>query len=267
MNSKVIKLADLNQFRVNPEYKYINVAEEEIETILANMASNLGKTVIADTMEENCGVICTSEDGANVILYPSLQIQGAIQASKDVMNRSVGDTFTTVIRDKEVSLKVEKIIVNRPLAIDDGLAVSSAIEGVETLEDLRTYLKHREIDKQKEEKVRILFSEYMQYLIDKSEVEIDENEANEWAVPEAKRVYEEELSFGIDLRFTEEGDMLTLEETLEKLVLELQEQFKMVLIQEQFGKENGFVPSEVDKSTYDSFIFETLTARAREALS
>lgn len=267
MNSKVIKLADLNQYEINPEYRNIDVSDEEIENLIKGLASNLGETVEVASIEENCAVVCTSTEGRSVLLYPSLQIDGAIQAAKDVEDKSVGDIFTTVIRDEEISLEVKKILVNHPLDIDDKLAKACEIDGVDNLNQLKAHLKESEIDKIKEKKVRMIFSEYMQYLIDESEVEIDEAEANAWAIPEAKRVYDEELSFGIDLRFTEEGDMLSLDEALDRLAMELQIQFKVNLIQEKFGAENGFVPSEEEGLTYDSYMFETLTAKAREALS
>lgn len=269
MNSKVIKLADLDQFEINPEYKKMTVTDEEIQALIESMASNLGKTVAVDAIEENCGVVCKTEDGAKILIYPSIQIAGAEQAACDVKDKAAGDTFTTVIKEKEMTLTVEQILVNRPLAVDDDLAKESGIEGVSTLEQLRENLKLREIEKQKEENVRLLVSDYVQYLLANSELELDQEEVTEWTVPEAKRVYEEELSFGIDLRFTEEGEMLTEEEALARLAEDLRSQFAENLIQEKFGQERGFVPSDEDMmgNPYDVYMYQTLSERAKEALA
>lgn len=269
MKSRVIKIADLNQFEINPEYRNTSVSEEEINAICESLALNFGKTVCVDSFEENCGIVCKSESGKTVIIYPSLQIEGLEQAAADAKTKSVSETFKTVVKGKETVLTVEKILANKALPIDDSLAKNCSMDGLSSLEELRSYLTGLETNKKLEENIRLLVSDYTQYLIDESEVELDEDEITAWAIPEAKRIYDEELSFGIDLRFTEEGDMITEEEALAKLAEDLRPQFTLNLIQEKFAQESGYVPSEEEftmGNPYDVYMYQTLSARAKEAL-
>lgn len=268
MKSKVIKVADLNQFEVNPEYKNISVTDDEIQAQIEGLSLNFGKTISIDILEDNCCVACKSSNGDKVLLYPSLQIAGLEQAVNDVKGKNVGDTFTTIIKGKEITLTVEGFLVNRPLEIDDALPKACGMDA-SSLEELKKQLTEQELEKKLNDNVRSLVMEFVEYIFNNSEVEVDEEEAKAWAVSEAKKVYEEELSFGIDLRFTEDGEMLTEEEALDRLADELSTQFVATLIQEQFAKDRGFAPTgdEKAKNPYDLFMYEYLSAKAREALS
>lgn len=270
MNSKVIKIADLDQFEVNPEYKNIDVPEEEIQAMCESMALNYGKTVSVDSFAENCCVVCKAQSGEKVLIYPSLQIEGLEQAAADAKTKSVSETFTTVVKGKEMVLEVEAILVNKALSVDDDLAKNCGMSNVSSIDELRKVLTVREEEKKHGENVRLLVSDFIQYIIANSEVELDEEEVSAWAAPEAKRVFDEELSFGIDLRFTEEGEMITEEEALSRLAEELRPQFALNLIQKKFAQERGYVPSEEELgmgNPYDVYMYQTLTARAEEALS
>lgn len=268
MKSKVIKIADLNQFEVNPEYKNITVTDEEIQSQIEGMALNFGKTVSVDALEENCCVACKSSDGDKVLLYPFLQISGLEKAVSDVKDKAVGDTFSTTIMEKEITLIVESFMANRSLEINDDLPKACGVE-VSSLEELRKYLTEKETEKKLNNNVRTLVMEYIEFIFNNSEVEVDEEEAKAWAIPQAKKVYEEELSYGIDLRFTEDGEMLTEEEALSRLADELSTQFVANLIQEQFAKDMGFVPTgdEEAGNPYDMFMYQYLSSKAMEALS
>lgn len=270
MKSKVIKLANLDKFTVNPDYKIIKVTENEIQSIIESMASNLGKAVSVDTWEENSCVICKTTDGQNVLLYPSLQINGAKKASEDVKMKQIGDTVITILKDQKISLTIEQFLVNKPLAIDDNLAKACEIENVDTLVQLREHLMKREMEKKREENIRQLVMEYVQYMIEQTEVELDEAEVTEWCIPEAKRVFDEELSFGVDLRFTEDGQQITEEEALNNLAEELRMQFVVNMIQRKYGEENGFIPDQTEEgygNPYDVYMYESFSERAKGELS
>lgn len=268
MKSKVIKIADLNQFEINPEYKDINVTDEEIQAMIESMTLHFGKTVSVDEIEENCCMACKSQDGDRILLYPSLYISGLEKAVLDAKDKTLGDTFTTEIMGKEITLTVEEILVNHPLKIDDSLPVACGME-LSTLEELRKHLTEQTIEKKRNENIRSLVMEYEEFILNHSEAEIDENEAKEWADLQAKKIYEEELSYGIDLRFTEDGEMLTEEEALERLADEMSTQFIATLIREKFSMDLGYVPTddEAADNSYELYMYEYLTEKAREALS
>lgn len=255
MNSKIIKLPDLSGMEINPDLLSYSVSDEEIDAMVSGMMRNLGETVEAETVCENCGLICQGNAGI-VYLYPDLAMPG-IEIKTDLSSLKKGDTLNVHIHGEEVSLTLDKILVNAACS-EEKIAEKAAIPGVSTIDDLKAHLKEKEENKNRENNIRMHIMAMHDYLAANAEVELDEEEISSWAMAQAKISYEENLAMGIDLRFTEEGDMITEEEALEMLAKDMRPQFISILADQKFAEDHGFTVDEAS-------IQETTLSQLKEA--
>lgn len=242
MNSKITKLASLNEFAVGEEYRDRTVAEETILEMLDDLAENLGNEVDVDRVEGSCCVRCTKENGESVLIFPAMALPGAEQAGEMLNGKVCGDTVTTELVGVPVTLTVEQIRIRVAAPRDDSLAERAQIEGVTDLEELKAYLRQTEIDKKVKASVKELSMAMLDYLESESEAEIDAEEMNVWAEEHAATAYQENLAAGIDLRFTPEGEVLSEEQVVEMLKEDMIRQFKTKLVIDAVCAEQGYEP-------------------------
>lgn len=292
MKSKIICLPDLSGMEVNPEYREYTVSEELVSELISHMKQNLGETVEVDTYEENCGLLCESEDGRAVYLYPDMNMPG-VEIKMELTGCKIGDQIAASVNDKEMTVVIKKIAANRSCE-DEMVAAKAEIPGVQNLEELKAYLKEKEETKNKETNIRQFVMEMHEYLTANAVAEIDEEEITSWTEEQARLSYEENMAMGIDLRFTETGDMLSEEEVLKQLATDLCRQFVSNLADKKFAEDRGYVvdaeairtatlsemeamgmtdPAEMEKNVqmaiendYFRFVYETLTEMAKEVL-
>lgn len=245
MRSKVIKLADINNCPVDKELFDVTVPAEVIDEIIMSKANEFGSVKTLDNVIDGSAAVCRNEKGRKMLIYPGLGIEAAMQAEKDVLGKKTGDAVLTVINGTEVKLTVSEILINEPSAIDDELAKKAGIEGVSTLDGLKEYIRAEQTEKKHGENIRQLLFAYNDYIIAESEFEIDEAEQKEWAEKTARSQYEENLAMGIDLRFTEEGDMISEEEAIASLAEGMAMQFMSVLVNRKFCEVYGYEPDMV----------------------
>lgn len=241
MNSKIIKLPELSGMEINPDFLSYSVSDEEIDAMVSGMMRNLGETVESDTITENCGLICRGADGL-VYLYPDLALPG-IEIRNELSSLKKGDALSVLIHGVEVSLTLDKILVNAACS-EEKIAEKAAIPGVTTIEELKVHLKAKEESKNRENNIRMHIMAMHDFLSANAEADLDEEEVSAWTMAQAKLSYEENLSMGIDLRFTEEGDMITEEEVLENLAMDMRSQFISILADQKFAKEHGYTVDE-----------------------
>lgn len=268
MKSEIISLADLADFTLDPALKDTSITEDEIQQKILMLAKDHGELVETDTMEAGSGVICTDAHGNTVLLYPHLGLPGAEQAEADVLAKKPGDSFETVICDRKVTLTVNKILLNMACPVDDTLAAKSGLENVSSLQQLHdAYLAEMQ-EKKKQENMRIAIMEMMRFLVDNTEVKLDEEEVSEWTTQQARLSYDANMAMGIDLRFTEDGNMLTEEEALAMLAKDMRPAFIETLVQDRICADNGFVPSgeDADNSRF-GFVYQLLAKKAEEVLA
>lgn len=268
MKSEIISLADLADFTLDPKLKDTSITEEEVQQKIMMLAKDHGEMVETDTMEAGSGVICTDANGNTVLIYPHLGLPSAEQAEADVLGKMPGDSFETMIGDRKVMLTVGKILLNMACPIDDTLAAKSGLENVSTLQQLHdAYLAEMQ-EKKKQENMRIAIMDMMHFLVDNAEVKLDEAEISAWTMEQARLSYDENMAMGIDLRFTEDGNMLTEEETLEMLAQDMRPAFIETLVQNKICADNGFVPAGEDADNIRfGFVYQLLVKKAEEVLA
>ena len=267
MKSEIISLANLDDFSPDPKLRDASVTEEEVQQKIMMLAKDNGEMVESDTTEAGSGVVCKDENGCTVLLYPHLGLPGAEQAEADVIGKKCGDCFETTVGDRKVTLTVVKILLNVACPIDDTLAVKSGIENVSTLKELHdAYLTDMQ-EKKKQENLRFAIMDMMHFLVDNTEVRLDEEEISAWTTSQARLSYDENMAMGIDLRFTEDGNMLSEEEVLDMLAKDMRPAFIETMVQEKICADAGFVPSaeDTDNSRF-GFVYQMLVNKAEEVL-
>ncbi len=145
MNSRIIRLPDLSGMEVNPEYREYTVSDEMVMELISHMKQSLGETVEADTYEENCGLLCASEDGRTVYLYPDMHLPG-VEIRTELTGCKTGDPISVSVNGKEMTVEIRKIAANRSCT-DEMVAAKAEIPGVQNLEELKAYLKEKEENK------------------------------------------------------------------------------------------------------------------------
>lgn len=269
MNSKVIHIPDLNGFQADPELTAIVVTEDEVQEKIVHLAKIHGELTEQDEITAGCGVICENEEGRKILLYPSLGMPGLAEAENEVKGKRAGDSFQTVVAGKNMALTVKQILLYRSCEIDDTLAQKAGMEGVFTLEDLKVKIEGDLKEKKRQEASRMLIMEMHQYLCSNAETVLDEEEIEAWTKEQARISYEENLEMGIDLRFTETGEMVTEEEIIKQLAEDMRLSFVSMLVNQKFCEERGFTSEkegmEADNE-YFQIVYQELTKKAEEMM-
>lgn len=243
MKSIVNKLADLELFRIPEELKDSSVSEEEVTSSLEALSKKNAQTVSLPAYEEGCTVVC-DDAGSALLLFPALGMPGMEEAEKAAKAAALGDVLTVTVGGKEKTVTVKEFLINCPVEISDKLAEVAGIEGVTTLEELKANIIATTAEKKKVHNVSEISRAYMAYLNESSEVSIDEEEQEAFAAEKAVIIYKGNLEFGFDMRITEEGEMITEEEAIERLKPECRQQFTAMLINRKIAEIDGFVPDE-----------------------
>lgn len=230
MKSRIIKLADISQYKVSDEYRDFSVSEETVQERLASMADNYGEEVAAEAVQGDCCVRCSTADGKELLVFPNMPIPRAEEISAALAGKRAGDTVTGVLLDQEITITVTEILTRISAEKDDELAKRAGIPGVDTLEQLTDHIRNAESQKKRNAAEKAVSGDMMTYLETESEASIDAEEEAAWAKEHAVEAFHENLAAGIDLRFTPEGEMLTDEEAIAMLTEDMKKQFKTMLV-------------------------------------
>lgn len=185
MNGSVTKLYDINSIKIPEELLELRVEDSEIEEKVRMLSVRYAKENEADIAAAGDTVYCKADessypDGRRIILFTGTVIPGAEEAAEKAIGKSVGDSFSATIADKNAELTVEKIIRRTPVEVDDGLIADIGIEGVATLDEYRAYLKEQELADMRMERHKAIFYHFLCELTEKSEFSYDEKEIDEY---------------------------------------------------------------------------------------
>lgn len=172
MKGYVSKLFDIDSVDIPEEMLEIEVDEQSVEDSLKGLALRYAKESEADSVSKGDIVFCRADnagypDSRKILLFTGTPIPGAYEASSASLEKSIGDSFETVIAEKKVILTVEKIIRRTPAKLSDELIASLEIEDVDTVDDYRNYLRERAFATLRTERVK----EISGYIFDKLESE------------------------------------------------------------------------------------------------
>lgn len=203
MSGYVSKLFDIDSVDIPEEMLEIEVDEQSVADSLKGLALRYAKESEADSVSKGDIVFCRADsadypDSRKILLFTGTPIPGAYEASSASLEKSIGDSFETVIAEKRVILTVEKIIRRTPAKLSDELIASLGIEGVDTVDGYRNYLRERSFATLRTERVK----EISGYIFDKLESEstfsYDEAEFEEDIAREAEQYKADCEQFGIE---------------------------------------------------------------------
>ncbi len=254
MNTKVTKLFDVALIPTPEDIPDWHVDGAAVDALLATLALQRSTETDAGEVKAGDTVFCkargTLED-RTVLIYPGRNMPGAEAAEAALLGHAPGDTVETQIGGAAVALTVEKIIRRAPAAIDDKLIKAEGIEGVDTVEAYRAYIKNKTEEQNRSLSAKHLSARLREELIARSEYDLDEAEREAWtenAARELIKMYEAE---GIDPHVPEDGtDFLTDEQVLVLFREQLRPQFLALAMSRAFCESRGVTFTDEDRKLY-----------------
>lgn len=96
-----------------------------------------------------------------------------------IIGMTMGETKSLTVGNDLVNVCIEKIVREIIPELTDELAVKSGIPDIQTAEDARTYCRYKQYDELLEEPADEAFAYLAQYVLNRSEFELDEEELTE----------------------------------------------------------------------------------------
>lgn len=254
MKTKVTKLFDVDQIPTPEDLPDWHVDEAAVDGLLDSLA--LRHAAETEEREAQTGdtVFCAAGGkyaGRTVLVYPGRHMPGAEAAEKAVLGAAPGATVETELGGAPAVLTVKKIVRRAPAKIDDKLIQGEHIDGVDTVESYRVYIKNKTEEQNRSLSAKHLSASLREELIARSAYEVDEAEQEAWtdkAAREMLKMYEAE---GIDPHVPEEGtDFLTDEEVLENFKTQLRPQFLALAVSRAFCAGRGVAFGEEERKLY-----------------
>ena len=227
MKSTVKKLFDIKQVEVPAQMCAWHVKPDEEEVQLARIAAAHPVELFPDTVETGDSVLCRTESADNAWKHQAVPIypgRGMVLALENaVLGMKLGEQRTV----DGITLDVVEIIRRRPGELTDELIRSEGIDGVETVEQYRSWWKTHTEQERKSERIRQIAYFIQETVVANSQFVCDEEELATIGHDMARKQYDAMVASGIDPTIPEDGvDFLTEEEALEKIVRENEPRLK-----------------------------------------
>lgn len=200
MNGYVSKLYDIDCVTIPEELLNVGVEAEQLDGMLRALSLRHAKSSEVPVAQKGDILYCDSKsyaDNRDVIIYTGVALPGAEKASEDGVGKAVGEEFSTVLFDGEITLKVKRIVHRDPAVIDDEFIASLNIPGAATVEEYRKQLENEVLKNKKNENKKMISGFLLKELANGCEFVYDENELKEYAeeyLSEMLKMYPEELA-------------------------------------------------------------------------
>ena len=183
MNGVVSNLYDIDSIVIPEELTKADIDEQKVDEEVQALAKRYAKEEQADAAAAGDLVYCQADsesypDGRTILIYAGMKLPGAEKAEEAVIGRKAGDTVSTVLAEKDVTLTIRKIVRRIPVEINDALIAGLGIENVKTIEDYKAYIRDKmtadQAMEQEKEVVRYVMDEMIAnstYIYDEKEME------------------------------------------------------------------------------------------------
>lgn len=218
MNGYVSKLYDIDCAIIPEELLNARVEAEQLDGMLEALSLRYAKSSEVPVAQKGDILYCDSKsysDKRDVIVYTGVALFGAEKAAEDGVGKAVGEEFSTMLFDSEVTLKVKRIIHRDPAVINDEFIASLNIPGAATVAEYRKQLENEALKNKKTESKKMIGGFLLKELANGCEFVYDENELKEYAeeyLSEMLKMYPEELA-GEDPEQLKESIALQQKET------------------------------------------------------
>lgn len=201
MDIKVKKLCDIDSVKIPEELLSTEADECEVDAALESASLRYARESSEKTSVEGDILYCDGgdyySDGREVLIFTGTAVPGAEKAALDGVGKTVGESFLTKLFEDDVKLTVKKVIHRTPAVIDGEFVRSLGIDGVNTPEQYRAYIKKTLSDNIKSQKIKQLNGFFIKALTENSEFSYDEAEMKEYVenvYAESLEMYGEELA-------------------------------------------------------------------------
>lgn len=196
MKGFVSKFCDVDSIEIPKEMLDVSVDENCAEQAIEKLSLRYASQSTAESVEQGDTVFCKSEksvypDERTVLIYTDVILPGAEKASKDVLGKNVGEIFETEIFEKEMQLKIEKIIRKTLAKVDDELIASMGIDAVDSVALYKQYIINKTANQIKTENIKHINNYVISSAVENSEFSYDEDEVMKYAKDEYQKYLEE----------------------------------------------------------------------------
>lgn len=181
MNGVVSNLYDIDSIVIPEELLKVTIDEQRVEGEVQALSRRYAKESQADQVQKGDLVYCQADqasypDGRTILIYTGMQMPGAEQAEASVVGKKAGDVVQTALASKSVTLTIQKIMRRTPVVVNDALVAGIGIEGVDTVEAYKAYIRTKMTEEQQMENSKEVIHYIMDQMIDKSTYIYDEKE-------------------------------------------------------------------------------------------
>lgn len=181
MNGVVSSLYDIDSIVVPEELLKADIDEQKVDAEVQALSKRYAREEQADEAAAGDRVDCQADsenypDGRTILLYIGMKLPGAEKAEEAVIGKKAGDTVSTVLAEKHVTLKIQKIVRRTPVEVNDALIAGMGIENVKTIEDYKAYIRDKMAADQAMEHEKEVIRYVMDQMIANSTYIYDEKE-------------------------------------------------------------------------------------------
>ena len=245
MKSRVVKLYDFKNIAIPAEMRDWQLDEADIDVRMNGLAMEFAQEIFAETVAEGDCVFCQAAENCpltdrTVLLFPGRAIPGAKEAEKAVIGKKAGEQVNTKIGGTEAELVIKEILRRAPADINDALIQKLDIDGVKTVSEYRDYYRKTREESNLSMVSNEVVEDILQELVQRSEIDIDDEEMKDWTETRAVQAFEYMLENGEDPRLPEEGfEILTDEQAIANIAKSMEQQFRELIICRALCEENG----------------------------
>lgn len=254
MKTKVTKLYDVGLIPTPEDIPDWHVDEAAVDELVRALGVQHATEVEVGKVQTGDTVFCASEGALQdrtVLIYPGRNMPGAEAAESAVLGAVPGGTVETELNGAPAVLTVKRVVRRAPAKVDDTLVQGEHIDGVDTVEGYRAYIKEKTEEQNRSLSAKRLSAALREELIARSEYEVDEAEQEAWTDKAAQQMLEMYEAEGIDPHVPEEGtDFLTDEEVMAQFKENLRPQFLALAVSRAFCDQRGVTFGEEDRKLY-----------------
>lgn len=196
MNGVVSNLYDIDSIVIPEELLKADIDEQKVDAEVQLLSKRYAKEEQVDKAAAGDRVYCRADnksypDGRAILLFTGMDVPGAEKAEKAVIGKKSGDTVSTVLADKNVTLTIWKIVRRTPVEVNDALIAGMGIENVKTIEDYKAYIRARMAADQAMENEKEVIRYVMDKMIANSTYIYDEKEMEAYVQKTAEQYKKE----------------------------------------------------------------------------
>ncbi len=156
-------------------------AEEAVEKKMSTLRQKYAGFTAAETVTADSSVRCRMvPQNAIVLLYPGKKLPGAQQAEQDILGRGIGDTVSTQLCGKDITVQILEITNTCKNMTEEEMVRKEGIPGVETVDAYLQWCRDAIYQDNFNLAARKLAGVFLMEIMDKADFHIADGEQEPW---------------------------------------------------------------------------------------